>query len=1250
MLKSQRASPAIRWICYAVALSSALLGVGLLFPVITQQVPLLSELAAALPPTARTPLALGLIAVGPVLWRVLQRDDRPTLRRVGDMCLTLSMLVLLLGFVGNVVYERFVLNERYDWNFVFTKWAPEAGLAGLPVTLGQGDQATAATTTDSQGVYCFNNLGAGTYQVTTPGLPAYTPTTELPLAVVLDPDSAAVENHIGLQRAPGVTGWFDAWRARLTAGSQSHASSEETLAEEPAGSLCGVVFGDNNRNGTWQGEGRECSGWLWCGLRATIRIAAASLLLALVLGIVAGTGRTAKNPIVNGVSTAYVQIFRNTPLVVQLFLWFVGTLQLLRLFHVELALILSPFVAGVLGLGFYTGAYMSEAVRAGILSVDRGQWEAAHAIALTPLQTLRLIVLPQAFRIVVPPMTSQIVNLWKNSTVVMTVGVTDLLFQAREIGDRESHVFEILTVAVLIYVMGTLALSAAMNYVNYLVSAERRRTEGAEPDRIRRMASTAGDWFSRAGQAIGRRVDRTHLTAGERLMVLAALAGLLAYAFMPWVEGLLAQQFLNVAPAAAPVQAQAIGPNWANLSAGRDVVAEAGSFDAAYVAAPAVVLDKGLYKQWYSGYDGERWRIGYAESGDGVRWRKARTEVAETGTTGTLESAVATGPARAVVPAADDAIQDSAAAAVLAARVGDTVSCRMWYAERATPTSPWHLSTITSTDGLTWSDTAAAVVLEPTAGSWDQAGIWAPSIITDGDRLRLWYAGSDGRTWAIGTATSRDGLTWDKYAGNPVLQGGTGTAWDRAAAAGPAVFVQPDGSYALVYLGSADGATWQVGRAHSTDGLRWIKDPQPAPDLSTQTLPGDVPPAPAVILREGVYRLWLDQPPSSEEGQHIGPWSQNDVKYRYRFLLLLPPLALLGALVLIGVRRRWWANLRSGLLQTALVLIGLAPVAYLVWLILRNNARDVTFGDVGSGAWVSAAALLIVGAGVALDLTEREVPRLARREVALGVGAGVVVMLGIVLLVGQPPYLSLLNRGVPVEFGLAWSSIPRNLPFFLFGQPGQLGGLELTFLLAIVAIGVSFVLGTVLGAMRLSKYSFIKWPSVLYIELIRGTPLLMLIFYTHLSLPLVIDGLSLTPWQAGLIALTVFTASYIAEITRAGIQSIDRGQWEAAHSLGLTYAQTLRLIILPQATKRMIPPTVSQFIALFKDTSLIFVIGAIEFFRAIVVTYQREVQEGVGSTLPLLLFAAAVYFIFAFMMSTAAESIRKRMGAQDRAS
>ncbi len=1242
-----RAAPKVRWTYYLLALSSALLGVGLLFPVLYQNVPLLGALHAALPSTVRTLLALGLLAVGPILWRVLQRDDRSLMRGVGDMCLTLSMLVLLFGFTADVVYERFVLNSRYDWAFVFTKWAPEAGLTGVPVSVSQGEQVVAVTTTDRQGTYCFDDLRAGSYQVSTTGLPAYTPTTQLPLSVLLEPGSASTANQIGLQREPGIASWFSAWSARLAARGQAHARSSQTLLDEPAGSLCGVVFGDNNRNGTWQGEGRECSGWLWCGLRATIQIAAASLLLALFLGVIAGTGRTSKNALVNGISTAYVQIFRNTPLVVQLFLWFVGTLQLLRLFHVELALILSPFLAGVLGLGFYTGSYMSEAVRAGILSVDRGQWEAAHAIALTPLQTLRLIVLPQAFRIVVPPMTSQIVNLWKNSTVVMTVGVTDLLFQAREIGDRESHVFEILTAAVIIYVIGTLLLSSLMNYVNYLVSAERRRVEGAEPDRIRRVLGAVGDWLSRTGQAISRQLDRTHLTAGEQLLVLAAVVGLAGYVFLPWVEGLLAQQFLNVPPAPALTQVAAIGPNWANLSAGRDVAAEAEGFDAAYVAAPAVVLDQGLFKQWYSGYDGEVWRIGYAESGDGVRWRKARAEVAETGTTGTLESAVATGPAQVIVPAAGSPELNAAAPAVLSERAGAAVNFRMWFAGRDNPTDFWHLRTITSTDGLGWSP-AATVALTPTAGSWDKAGIWSPAIVADGNRLRLWYAGSDGQTWAIGTATSRDGLQWEKYAGNPVLHGDTGAGWDRSGVVGPAVIMQPDGSYTLIYLGTGDGATWRVGRAHSADGLVWIKEPEPVPDLSTQTLPGDVPPAPAAILREGVYRLWLDQPPSTAEGQHIGPWSQNDVKYRYRFVLILPPLALLGALALIALRRLRFATLRTGLLQTILVLVGLAPLGYLVWLILRNNARDVTFGDIGAGAWVSAVALLVIGAAVTLDLVEREMPHLVRREVMIGVGVGLVLMVGLVLLVGQPPYLSLLNRGVPVDFGLAWSSIPKNLPFFLFGQPGQLGGLELTFLLAVVAIFVSFFLGTLLGAMRLSKYSFIKWPSVLYIELIRGTPLLMLIFYMHLSLPLVVDGLSLAPWQAGLIALTAFTASYIAEITRAGIQSIDRGQWEAAHSLGLNYPQTLRLIILPQATKRMIPPTVSQFIALFKDTSLIFVIGAIEFFRAIVVTYQREVQEGIGSTLPLLLFAAAVYFVFAFLMSTAAESLRKRMGAQER--
>jgi polar amino acid transport system permease protein len=211
-------------------------------------------------------------------------------------------------------------------------------------------------------------------------------------------------------------------------------------------------------------------------------------------------------------------------------------------------------------------------------------------------------------------------------------------------------------------------------------------------------------------------------------------------------------------------------------------------------------------------------------------------------------------------------------------------------------------------------------------------------------------------------------------------------------------------------------------------------------------------------------------------------------------------------------------------------------------------------------------------------------------------------------------------------------------------QIDNVQGLKLTFFLESISIIASFILGVIAGMARLSKYPFISVPAIAYIELIRGVPLFMFIIYMFITIPQVVKGMEhISNWESALIAFILFTSTYIGEIVRAGIQSIDKGQWEAAHSLGLNYWLTMTQIILPQAIKRMIPPTVSQFIALFKDTSLAYYIGVIEFFRTITITYNREYN----ATFSLLLFGALVYFIFSYAMSIGAEKLRRSMGAQE---
>lgn len=146
-------------------------------------------------------------------------------------------------------------------------------------------------------------------------------------------------------------------------------------------------------------------------------------------------------------------------------------------------------------------------------------------------------------------------------------------------------------------------------------------------------------------------------------------------------------------------------------------------------------------------------------------------------------------------------------------------------------------------------------------------------------------------------------------------------------------------------------------------------------------------------------------------------------------------------------------------------------------------------------------------------------------------------------------------------------------------------GVKLTFIITIVGVAIGFVIGAFTGMGRLSKNKFIYGLSTVYIEIIRGTPILVQILFIYFGLADLL-GINLDKITASIIAIALNAGAYIAEIVRGGIQSIDKGQTEAGRSIGLTAAQTMRYIIWPQAFKRMIPPLGNQFIISLKDTSL----------------------------------------------------------------
>ncbi|MTI59867.1 MAG: amino acid ABC transporter permease [Firmicutes bacterium] len=197
-------------------------------------------------------------------------------------------------------------------------------------------------------------------------------------------------------------------------------------------------------------------------------------------------------------------------------------------------------------------------------------------------------------------------------------------------------------------------------------------------------------------------------------------------------------------------------------------------------------------------------------------------------------------------------------------------------------------------------------------------------------------------------------------------------------------------------------------------------------------------------------------------------------------------------------------------------------------------------------------------------------------------------------------------------------------------------GFLVTFELAIISIILSFILGTLLGIAKLAKNPIISTLASVYIEIVRGTPLIMVVFWIFFLMPILLSK-PIQPFTSAVAAFSIFTSAYIAEIVRAGIQSIPVGQIEAALSSGLSYWQTMRFIILPQATTKMIPPLVSQFISLFKDTSLAYIIGVMELTRRATIINNREFKS-----FEIFTFVAIIYFMICYSMSKYAKYLERK--------
>jgi His/Glu/Gln/Arg/opine family amino acid ABC transporter permease subunit len=218
----------------------------------------------------------------------------------------------------------------------------------------------------------------------------------------------------------------------------------------------------------WSGQ---TGGWLLQGLLTTLHISILAWLVAVTLGIVSGAFRTMPILPLRWLAAAYVEFFRNVPLLVWMFFWYFGVPPLLPqrlqewLFEHG-----AEFWAGVCALGVYHGARLSEVIRSGIQSIPKTQIEAAVSTGLTVPQAYRLIIVPIALRLIVPPATSETLNLLKNSSVALTIGVAELTFQTRQIETYTAKAFEALAAGTIIYLILCLAIARLMARVERRVA------------------------------------------------------------------------------------------------------------------------------------------------------------------------------------------------------------------------------------------------------------------------------------------------------------------------------------------------------------------------------------------------------------------------------------------------------------------------------------------------------------------------------------------------------------------------------------------------------------------------------------------------------------------------------------------------------------------------------------------------------------------------------------------------------------
>ncbi len=283
---------------------------------------------------------------------------------------------------------------------------------------------------------------------------------------------------------------------------------------------------------------------------------------------------------------------------------------------------------------------------------------------------------------------------------------------------------------------------------------------------------------------------------------------------------------------------------------------------------------------------------------------------------------------------------------------------------------------------------------------------------------------------------------------------------------------------------------------------------------------------------------------------------------------------------------------------------------------------------------------LIVGVGLIMSMTTTVGPWLV---VAGAIAGGVLGrLLGPLLPARAGPFVVL---GVVVVSGLV---------LWMLREPFEIrnwGGLMLNLVLAVAGITLCFPIGLLLALGRRSKLPLIRWLSVIYIEVFRGVPLYVLLLLAYVVVPLFLPASDANPSTVvrAIVAMTLFTAAYVAEIVRGGLQSLPKGQTEAAQALGMSPVRTTALIVLPQALRNVIPALVGQFISLFKDTTLAAAaMGLLDLLNVAEAVTAQTAFQGQGLTGESLAFVMLVFWVGCITMSRESQRLERRLGVGQR--